>query len=33
MSEDIDKHVFRKYHVGQKLGKGVKLMPKSFNEP
>lgn len=26
MSEDIDKHIFRKYHVGQKLGKGV-----SFN--
>lgn len=23
MSEDIDKHVLRKYHVGQKLGKGV----------
>ncbi|CAM6024276.1 unnamed protein product [Sphagnum compactum] len=23
MSEDIDKHVFRKYHVGQKLGKGA----------
>jgi mitogen-activated protein kinase 15 len=23
MSEDIDKHVLRKYHVGQKLGKGA----------
>lgn len=27
MSEDIDKHVLRKYHVGQKLGKGVSLLP------
>ena len=27
MSEDIDKHVLRKYHVGQKLGKGVSMPP------
>lgn len=26
MSEDIDKHVLRKYHVGQKLGKGVSVL-------
>ena len=26
MSEDIDKHVLRKYHVGQKLGKGVSIL-------
>lgn len=30
MSEDIDKHVLRKYHVGQKLGKGVCLLPNAL---
>jgi len=25
MSEDIDKHVLKKYEVGQKVGKGVKM--------
>lgn len=29
MSEDIDKHVIRKYHVGQKLGKGVSIYCRS----
>jgi mitogen-activated protein kinase 15 len=27
MSEDIDKHVVRKYEVQQKLGKGVSCLP------
>jgi hypothetical protein len=27
MSEDIDKHVLRKYHIGQRLGKGVSVLP------
>lgn len=30
MSEDIDKHVLRKYHVGQKLGKGVSILPNAL---
>ena len=24
MSEDIDKHVLRKYEIGQRVGKGVR---------
>lgn len=30
MSEDIDKHVLKKYEVGQKVGKGVHILAICF---
>jgi len=32
MSEEIDKHVLRKYEIGPKLGKGVSILVRFFSQ-